>query len=318
VRTTYGSAVFAEHVPVASAEAVVRLEQARWLDIGKTNLHEFAYGVTSQNLHYGTVPNPSFPGLTAGGSSGGSAAALAAGLADGALGTDSGGSIRIPAACCGIVGLKPTYGLVPIEGVFPLAPSFDHAGPMGSDVATLIAMMEALVPGFEPIEATLEDLSFAVTWGADPPVRAAPVEFPTAEAVVPAFMREVADVHRDLYADNAELYGENIRGKIEKCLLVDDSAYEGAVRARAELAERAEAAFDGFDLLFAPTLSVPVPRADVVETDIRAAVTLYTFPFNALGWPALALGQLQIVGRPGADALVLAVGAALEAAGHGA
>jgi Asp-tRNA(Asn)/Glu-tRNA(Gln) amidotransferase A subunit family amidase len=313
VRTTYGSVVFAEHVPEASAEAVARLEHAGWVDIGKTNLHEFAYGVTSQNLHYGTVPNPSSPGLTAGGSSGGSAAALAAGLADGALGTDSGGSIRIPAACCGVVGLKPTYGLVPIEGVFPLAPSFDHAGPMGSDVLTLAEMMNALVPGFAAVDVSLRDLSFAVTWGSDPPVRATPVEFPTAEAVMPAFMREVADVHRELYADNAELYGENIRGKIERCLAVDDSEYEAAIRARAELAERAEDALDGFDLLLAPTISVPVPSADVVETEIRAGMTLYTFPFNALGWPALALGHLQIVGRPGTDTLVLAAGAAVEA-----
>ncbi|HEY5296127.1 MAG TPA: amidase, partial [Gaiellaceae bacterium] len=148
VRTTYGSAVFADHVPSQTAEAVLRLEAAGWQNAGKTNLHEFAYGVTSQNLHYGVVPNPSFPGRTAGGSSGGSAAALAAGLVDGALGTDTGGSIRIPAACCGIAGLKPSFGLVPIEGVFPLAPSFDHAGPMARDVAGCIELMRALVPGF--------------------------------------------------------------------------------------------------------------------------------------------------------------------------
>ena len=91
-----------------------RLEAAGWVNVGKANLHEFAYGVTSQNLHYGVVPNPRAPGRTAGGSSGGSAAALAAGLADGALGTDTGGSIRIPAAFCGIAGFKPTYGLVPL------------------------------------------------------------------------------------------------------------------------------------------------------------------------------------------------------------
>src|SRR5205085_10908003 len=121
VRTTYGSAIFGEHVPSEKAEAVRRLEAAGYANVGKTNLHEFAYGVTSQNLHYGTVPNPAAPGRTAGGSSGGSAAALVAGLADAALGTDSGGSIRIPAACCGIAGFKPSFGLVSTEGVFPLA-----------------------------------------------------------------------------------------------------------------------------------------------------------------------------------------------------
>jgi Asp-tRNA(Asn)/Glu-tRNA(Gln) amidotransferase A subunit family amidase len=301
-------------VPSASAEAVVRLERAGWVDIGKTNLHEFAYGVTSQNLHYGDVPNPKFPGLTPGGSSGGSAAALTAGLADGALGTDTGGSIRIPAACCGIVGFKPTYGLVPIDGVFPLAPSCDHAGPMARDVAGCVELMQALVPGFAAHEVALADLSLAAAWGVELPFAATPIDFPTAEAVVPVLLREVADVHRDLYADNAELYGENIRGKIELCLAVTDAEYAAGTRARAEHAERAEAAFEGFDLLLAPTLSVPVPPFDAVETEVRAGMTLYNFPFNALGWPALAVGNVQVIGRPGSDPTVLAAGAALEAA----
>jgi Asp-tRNA(Asn)/Glu-tRNA(Gln) amidotransferase A subunit family amidase len=309
--------VFADHVPERSAEAVLRLEGAGWTNVGKANLHEFAYGVTSQNLHYGVVPNPAFPDLTPGGSSGGSAAALALGLADGALGTDTGGSIRIPAACCGITGLKPTYGLVPIDGVFPLAPSFDHAGPMARDVAGVVELMQALVPGFSVDEVALDDLSIAVAWG-DVPVRGTPVEFPTAEAVAPAFMREVGDVHRGLYPENAELYGENIRGKIERCIAIGDGEYEAAVGARTEHAERAFAAFEGHDLLITPTLSCPPPPADAAEIDVRAAMTLFTFPFNALGWPALALpagaASIQVIGRPGEDALVLAAGLALETA----
>src|SRR6188472_1844200 len=132
--TTYGSIVFVDHVPTETAEIVRLLESAGYANVGKTNLHEFAYGTTSQNEHYGNVPNPLAPGRVAGGSSGGSAAALAARLADAALGSDSGGSIRIPAACCGVTGFKPTWGLVPIEGCFPLAPSYDHAGPMARDV----------------------------------------------------------------------------------------------------------------------------------------------------------------------------------------
>ena len=307
--------MFADHVPTRTAEAVQRLERAGWTNVGKANLHEFAYGVTSQNLHYGAVPNPAHPDLTPGGSSGGSAAALVLGLADGALGTDTGGSIRIPAACCGVTGLKPTYGLVPIDGVFPLAPSFDHAGPMARDVAGCIELMRGLVPGFTVEAVEPEELSLAVAWG-DVPVRGTPIAFPTAEPVVPAFMREVGDVHRELYAEHAELYGENIRGKIERCIAVADGEYAAAVRARAEHAERAFAALDGHDLLIAPTLSIAPPPADAVELDVRGALTLFTFPFNALGWPALALpagsSSIQVIGRPGDDALVLAAGLALE------
>jgi aspartyl-tRNA(Asn)/glutamyl-tRNA(Gln) amidotransferase subunit A len=313
IRTTYGSAVFSDHIPKETAPAVSQLEAAGYANVGKTNLHEFAYGVTSQNLHYGTVPNPAHPGLTAGGSSGGSAAALAAGLADTALGTDTGGSIRIPAACCGVVGFKPSYGLVSTDGVFPLAPSFDHAGPMARDVETCVAMMRVLA-GVEAETVELGELSLASAWGADAPVQTTAIEFPTAEKVAPAFMREVGDVHRELYPENSELYGENIRGKIEMCIALGDGEYEDAMRARAELAERAETALDGFDLLLVPTLSIPPPPVDEPEIEVRAALTLYTFPFNALGWPALAIGPLQVVGRQGTDALVLGAGIALETA----
>ncbi|HEV2590481.1 MAG TPA: amidase [Gaiellaceae bacterium] len=312
IRTTYGSAVFADHVPTRSATAVTLLEDAGWSNVGKANLHEFAYGVTSQNLHYGTVPNPRHPGLTAGGSSGGSAAALVAGLADGALGTDTGGSIRIPAACCGCVGFKPTFGLVPIAGVFPLAPSFDHAGPMARDVTTCIELMQALAPIDVP-DVALDDLRIATAWDSVP-VDGERIEFPVAAAAHPVFQREVGDVHRDLYPEHDELYGANIRKKIETCIALGDGEYAAAGRAREEHREQAEAAFAGFDLLVTPVLSVPVPAADVDELEIRAGVTLYTFPFNALGWPALAVGGTQIAGRPGDDGLVLAAGLALERA----
>ncbi|HKT45005.1 MAG TPA: amidase, partial [Gaiellaceae bacterium] len=148
--TTYGSALFAEHVPAQSAASVVLLEQAGYTIAGKVNLHEFAYGISSQNPHYGTVPNPRHPGRLAGGSSGGSAAAVAAGDVELSLGSDSGGSIRIPAAWCGVVGFKPSYGLVPADGCFPLAPSYDHVGPIASTVDGCVELMQALVPGFAP------------------------------------------------------------------------------------------------------------------------------------------------------------------------
>jgi aspartyl-tRNA(Asn)/glutamyl-tRNA(Gln) amidotransferase subunit A len=128
VRTTYGSAIFRQHVPTVTAEAVMHSEAAGYTDVGKANLHEVAYGVTSDNEHYGRAPNPLAAERIAGGSSGGSAAAMALGLADAALGSDSDGSIRIPAACCGVTGFKPSFGLVPVAGCFPLAQSFDRAG----------------------------------------------------------------------------------------------------------------------------------------------------------------------------------------------
>jgi aspartyl-tRNA(Asn)/glutamyl-tRNA(Gln) amidotransferase subunit A len=333
VRTTYGSAVFADHVPEVTAAAVGALEAAGWSSVGKTNLHEFAYGVTSQNLHYGTVPNPLYPGRTAGGSSGGSAAALAAGVADAALGTDSGGSIRIPAACCGIVGFKPTFGLVSTDGVFPLAPSYDHAGPMARDVETCAALMRVLGGVGEGSEGSF---SVALAWHeqAEPLVRARleeagrllgarPISLPLPEGTTAVFMREVADVHRELYAEHAELYGENIRPKIERCLAVAGAEVEAAGAARVAYEREALAALEGVDLLLTPTLAFVPPPADVDEIATRESMIRFTYPFNLLGWPALALpcgraeeglpASAQLVGRPGADALVLAAGAQLEA-----
>ena len=165
--------MFADHVPDRTASAVTALEAAGWANAGKANLHEFAYGITSQNPHYGDVPNPAFPGLVAGGSSGGCAAALVAGEADLGLGTDSGGSIRIPAACCEIVGFKPSFGLVRMDGCFPLAPSFDHAGPMAADVAGCADAMSVLAGLELPALAGLDDLEVGVAWleYAEPAVR---------------------------------------------------------------------------------------------------------------------------------------------------
>jgi aspartyl-tRNA(Asn)/glutamyl-tRNA(Gln) amidotransferase subunit A len=335
--TTYGSIVYADHVPERSAEAVTRLEAAGYANVGKTNLHEFAYGITSVNPHYGTVPNPSFPGRMAGGSSGGSAAALAAGLADAALGTDSGGSIRIPAACCGIAGFKPTYGLVSLEGVFPLAPSFDHVGPMARSVAECTAMMRVLADDFEPMTIdSLEEVEIGVSWLdlAAPLVHARvreaselfpdrrEIELPLAEGISPVFMREVADVHRDLFAEFADSYGDNVRTKVERCLALPDRVYERGLETRATLREQVEAAVERLDLVLTPTLGFVAPSLPADDLELREATIRLTIPFNALGWPTLALpcgpaedglpASLQITGRPGSDALVLAVGEVVE------
>ncbi len=335
--TTYGSAIFAEHVPTLTAAIVTRLEQSGYSNVGKTNLHEFAYGTTSENPHFGTVPNPIAPGRIAGGSSGGSAAALAAGLADAALGTDTGGSIRIPAACCSIVGFKPTFGLVSLEGCFPLAPSLDHAGPMARSTEACTAMMEVLVPGFERVQLeSLEELDVGIAWTelAEPLVRARVEEAaavfprlrrltaPLAEGTRSVFMREVADVHRELYAEQSDLYGANVAAKIELCLAVTDLEYEAGLKARAEYRERMEEVFAGVDILVTPTLPFVPPPTGLDERELRGGLTRLTWPFNVIGAPALALpcglaedglpASIQLVGHPDADALVLAAGALLE------
>jgi aspartyl-tRNA(Asn)/glutamyl-tRNA(Gln) amidotransferase subunit A len=337
--TTYGSSIFAEHVPAETAAAVRLLEAAGYANVGKTNLHEFAYGVTSMNPHYGWVPNPVREGRIAGGSSGGSAAALAAGLADAALGTDSGGSIRIPAAFCGIVGFKPTYGLVPLDGCWPLAPSYDHAGPMARKVADCVAMLEALAPGFEPAPVpALGDLRVAVAWTgeADGGVRArveaaaalflnrSELDFPRGRGNLKVFMREIAEVHDALFHEQPEAYGEDVARKIRDCLAVTDAEVAEAERVRASYRDEAAALLDGFDLLVTPTQGFVAPTYEAAADDsLRSGITSFTNPFNALGWPALALpcgtaehglpASIQLVGRPGDDAAVLAAGLALEA-----
>jgi aspartyl-tRNA(Asn)/glutamyl-tRNA(Gln) amidotransferase subunit A len=339
LRTTYGSIIFADHVPDRTAEAVARLEATGYANVGKTNLHEFAYGITSYNPHFGDVPNPLRGDRTAGGSSSGSGAALAAGLADAALGSDSGGSIRIPAACCGVVGFKPSRGLVPLEGCRPLAPSFDHAGPMGRDVATCARMMGALAPGFDRAELdSLEELEVGVAWLdlAEPLVRARveeaaglfprrrAVAFPLPEGVGAVFMREVAESHRGLFPEHADAYGENVRAKLERCLAVTDGEFEAALRRMNEYREHAAEAAEGLDLLVTPTLGFVAPPAFRDDRKIRDAVIRLTYPFNALGWPALALpcgaaehglpASVQLVAPAGEDARVLAAGALLERA----
>jgi len=152
IRTTAGSKILKDFVPKEDAVVVAQLKEAGAVFLGKANMHEFAYGVTSNNPHYGPVHNPWDLKHIPGGSSGGSAAAVAAGLCYGSIGTDTGGSIRIPASLCGIAGLKPTWGRISCEGIIPLSPSFDCAGPLArtvSDVASLTGILYTRV-GHEP------------------------------------------------------------------------------------------------------------------------------------------------------------------------
>jgi aspartyl-tRNA(Asn)/glutamyl-tRNA(Gln) amidotransferase subunit A len=325
-------------VPTRTAEAVSRLEASGYVNVGKTNLHEFAFGTTSENEHFGPVPNPRYPGRIAGGSSGGSAAAVASGLADAGLGTDSGGSIRIPAACCGVIGFKPTWELVPLDGCFPLAPTFDHAGPLARDVATCERMLAALAPGFEPRRVDLEEVEVGIGWTeeADPLVgerveqaaalfpRRRRLELPRPKGVYDSFSREVADVHRELFAEHADEYGETVRRKVERCLELTDAEYERAVEARDRYRERLAEVAAEVDLVLTPTLECVAPTAPADELALRGRLTKLTFPLNAVGWPAAALpcgpaedglpASVQLAAPQGRDALVLGAAAALERA----
>src|SRR5262249_11538391 len=261
-------------------------------------------------------------------------AGRAAGRADAALGTDSGGSIRIPAACCGVVGFKPTFDLVRTDGCFPLAASFDHVGPMARSVEECEAMLRALAPEFASV-AEPETLRVAVAWAehADPLVRqrvedaaaalgATRIEFPLESETSALFMREVADVHRELYAENGELYGENVAVKIERCVAVTEAEANTARAARERYRQAAETARYGLGHRLTPTLSSVAPPVGIGDAALRQQMTRFTYPFNALGWPVLALpcgaaeddlpASAQLIGRAGDDGRVLAAGRHLQ------
>ena len=313
VRTTYGSRIYADHVPTRTASAVERLVAAGAVVTAKANLHEFAWGVTSQNPWYGTVQNPHLPGRTTGGSSGGNAAAIAAGLADIGLGTDTGCSIRLPAACCGLVGIKPSWGRIPVDGVFPLCPTFDTVGPLARTVAEAAAMWSALAASPLP-EPRLAGLTVGLlrrppSVGGPPlPANDAAVQYAArleelgarvVEAELPEppddtwplFFHEAARSHHATYPSRADEYGENVRGKLELAQSVDPDEVE---RARA-----AVEAWRGYrpevDLYVSPTIGVEVPPVDCDELEVRLALSAFLRPFNVLGWAAVAIGDLQLI-----------------------
>jgi aspartyl-tRNA(Asn)/glutamyl-tRNA(Gln) amidotransferase subunit A len=341
IRTTYGSLIFEDHVPETSAEAVVRLEEAGYADVGKANLHEFAFGLTSENPHYGTVPNPIAPGRIAGGSSGGSAAALAAGMADAALGSDTAGSVRCPAACCGVVGLRPTFGAVPTAGCFPLAPTFDTVGPMARTVEECARMMSVLTPDLDPVPTISPgDVQVGLAWvaEADPLVRSrveeAAATFPHCRDIhLPAMppgihdvrMRETAETHAKLFSEYRDRYGHDVAEKLDRCLEVTDREYEAGLQTRERYRERFADLMRGLDVVLTPTEPMVAPPVGIGDLALRNRLTQFTYPFSAIGAPALALpcgeaedalpASVQVVARPGMDALVLGVGALLERTG---
>jgi aspartyl-tRNA(Asn)/glutamyl-tRNA(Gln) amidotransferase subunit A len=221
-----------------------------------------------------------------------------------------------------------------MDGCWPLAPSFDTGGPMARDVAGCAAMMRPLA-GLEPVEVGLGDVRVAVAWLGDaaPGVRAriahaaecfpgrAEIDFPLMPANIdPAFQREVADVHSDLFAEHADLYGANVRHKVERALAVTDEEYEESAAARGRYRTEAAEALEGFELLVVPTIGTVAPPRSASEAELRRPVLRFTEPFNVLGWPALALpcgpaeaglpASLSLVARAGEDALVLGAGLA--------
>lgn len=325
VRTTAGSAVFGERIPTEDAEVVRRLEAAGAVVLGKLNLHEFAYGATSAISHFGPVVNPWDPDRIPGGSSGGSGAAVAARLCAAALGTDTGGSVRIPAAYCGIVGLKPTYGLASIRGIVPLAMSHDHVGPMCRTV-TDTALMLGSIAGYDPLDAAsiiasipnyVEALTRPTTnlrlgvprspfyQDVDPEIAAAvdraldllshvtagrqDVELPAVPRVS-LISYEAYRYHLEHLATGRDLYHDSTLERIENGADISAAAYaEG--RAQLELTREAiSTVFEDVDLLVTPTMArlpITIDRAKGAPNDgVRIRNTI---PFNAYGIPTISV-----------------------------
>jgi amidase len=336
--TTAGCRAVAERAqPAASdAECLAGARAAGARIVGRTNLHELALGVTGVNPWYGTPVNPLDPALVPGGSSSGSAVAVATGEADVAYGSDTGGSIRIPAACCGTTGLKTTWGRVPLTGVWPLAPSFDTVGPMARDVAGLVQGMELLEPGFQVAE--VGELTVGrLPIDAHPVITAAidraldQVGWPCAEFAVPSWdsattqaglLLVVEAWHSDaaLVAEHPEEIGDDVRGRLELGSSFDDAVVRDAWVAQKEWKATLESVFSRVDLLVTPTLSIFPPPIDEAEELLVARCTL---PVNLAGVPALSLpvptggplpASLQLIGPAQSEERLLAAAADLEAA----
>ena len=307
--------------------------------VGRTNLHELALGVTGINPWYGTPVNPLDPGLVPGGSSSGSAVAVATGEADVAYGSDTGGSVRIPAACCGTAGLKTTWGRITLGGVWPLSPSFDTVGPMARDVAGLRLGMQLLEPGFESEpDGTAPDLRIGrLPIDADPAITDAvrraldrtgwawrDVEVPGwDDATVQAGLLLVVEAwHADsrLVAEDPEGIGEDVRSRLELGATFDDATVRAAWLAQREWQATLERIFEEVDVLVTPTLTIFPPRLDEGE---NLLVSRCTLPVNLAGVPALSLpvpadgplpASIQLIGPANSEARLLAAGALVEQA----
>jgi aspartyl-tRNA(Asn)/glutamyl-tRNA(Gln) amidotransferase subunit A len=322
VRTTGGSLLYRELVPDHDADAVRLLREAGMISVGKTNLHELAYGITSDNPHYGAILNPRDPDRIPGGSSGGSASLVAGGLLPMCLGTDTGGSIRIPASYCGITGLKPTYGRVSRTGVLPLAYSLDHVGPLASCVEDCALTMNAIaeardefdgdaLPDFRGVRLGVPNNFFFDRVDAEvaTAVRAAielmrhngaaviEINIPDLNQVNAAALVVQLVEASALYinADDSK-YSENFRSLMKQGKSLAGHEYVNAQRLRTVFGREFAAIWDSVNILATPTTPVTAPRrkastvqiGDEIE-DVRMASTRLVRAMNYLGLPALSM-----------------------------
>jgi amidase len=327
---------------VAGLRAAMAAGQARF--VGKTNLHELAYGITGINAAFGTPVNPLDPLRMPGGSSSGSGTAVAAGEADIAYGTDTGGSIRIPAACCGITGLKTTWGRIPLAGVWPLASGLDSVGPMARDVAGVAAGMALLEPGFR-VASTSPQTVGVLALDADPLVTAAiddalrtaefdvvPVTVPDLDQVIVASLAvlnaQAWQANKDLFAAAADQIGGDVRDRLNQASTITAAQVTEAEVVIARWRETLDGLWHRVDALAAPTLLGFPPLLD--EAHILWKFRALTSPVNAAGVPALALPvpvpgrdagpvppSVQLIGPRDSEERLLAAGARLERAVRG-
>lgn len=299
VRSTYGSKFFADHIPTEDGSVVTKIKQAGAALIGKTNTHEVALGVTNNNPHYGACRNPWNAARTPGGSSGGSAVAVATGMALAALGTDTGGSIRIPAALCGVTGLKPTYGRVSLRGILPLSWNLDHAGPLTRTVKDA-ALMLKVMSGYDELDPSSlpsdsADFAHALRVGvhgkriafavgsffeeADAEVlqavrQAARILKSNGASVVDLntdFLREAAlanalmtqadgaAFHRERMREHPDWFGADVRQRLETGAAFSSSEYALARRTQTEVKRKLEVLFQEYDALILPTTPIAAP-----------------------------------------------------------
>ncbi len=338
--TTAGCRAVADRAVPADRDAacLAGAREAGARIVGRTNMHELALGVTGVNQWYGTPVNPLDPTRVPGGSSSGSAVAVATGEADVAYGSDTGGSIRIPAACCGTTGLKTTWGRIPLDGVWPLAPSFDTVGPMARTVAGLVTGMELLEPGFSVAGQDAGDLVVGrLPIDADPAITAAldralqlagwdwrEVGVPGwDDATMQAGLLLVVEAwHSDavLVAEDPEGISEGVRSRLELGGSFDEATVGRAWAVQRAWKETLEQVFSDVDVLVTPTLSIFPPR---LEDGDDLLVSRCTLPVNLAGVPALSLpvpsagplpASVQLIGPAHSEERLLAAGAVLEAA----